>query len=79
MGVMALYRLLRDTTFEPEAVEAMGRAYEDLLIDLRLADRHDAFTEVVAKEILNIASRGVRSAAEIRAEVLTILRKPAEV
>ena len=35
---MAIYRLLKDTTFEPEAVEVMGRAYEDLLADLRLAD-----------------------------------------
>ena len=54
---MAIYRLLKDTTFEREAVEAMGRAYEDLLTDLRLADRNDPFTETVAKEIVRIASR----------------------
>ena len=59
---MAIYRLLKDTTFEPEAVEVMGRAYEDLLADLRLADCNDPFTEIVAKEIGKIASRGVRSA-----------------
>jgi hypothetical protein len=74
---MAIYRLLKDTTFEPEAVEAMGRAYEDLLTDLRLADRNDPFTEIVAKEIVRIASRGVRRASEIRSEVLTVLGKPA--
>jgi len=74
---MAIYRLLKDTTFEPEAVEAMGRAYEDLLTDLRLADRNDPFAETVAKEIVRIASRGVRSATELRAEVLTTLGKPA--
>ena len=74
---MAIYRLLKDTTFEPEAVQAMGRAYEDLLADLRLADRNDPFTEIVAKEIVRIASRGVRTATEIRAEVLTTLGKPA--
>ena len=72
---MAIYRLLKDTTFEPEAVEVMGRAYEDLLADLRLADCNDPFTEIVAKEIVKIASRGVRSAAEIRAQVLTALGK----
>jgi hypothetical protein len=75
---MAIYRLLKDTTFEPEAVEAMGRAYENLLADLRLADRNDPFTETVAKEIVRIASRGVRSATELRAEVLTTLGKRAE-
>ena len=74
---MAIYRLLKDTTFEPEAVEVMGRAYEDLLGDLGLADRNDPFTEIVAKEIVKIASRGVRSATEIRATVLTTLGKPA--
>lgn len=76
---MTIYRLLKNTTFEPEAVEAMGRAYEDLLADLRLADRNDPFTEIIAKEIVKIASRGVRSAAEIRATVLAALGKPVEV
>jgi hypothetical protein len=75
---MAIYRLLKDTTFEPEAVEAMGRAYEDLLADLSLADRNDSFTEIVAKEILKIASRGVHSATEIRAMVLATFGKSAD-
>jgi hypothetical protein len=70
---MAIYRLLRDTTFEPEAVEAMGRAYESLLKDLGLADRTDPLTEIVAREILKIASRGERNPAEIRAKVLSAL------
>jgi hypothetical protein len=74
---MAIYRLLKDTTFEPEAVQAMGRAYEDLLSDLGLADRNDPFTEIVAKEIIKIASRGVHSATEIRALVLTAFGRPA--
>jgi hypothetical protein len=70
---MAIYHLLRDSTFEPEAVEAMGRAYEDLLADLQLTNRSDPFTEVVAKEIVKIARRGVRTAAEIRTQVLSAL------
>jgi hypothetical protein len=70
---MAIYRFLRDSTFEPEAVEAMGRAYEDLLVDLRLADRNDPFTEIVAKEILKIAGRGERNATAIRAKVFAAL------
>ena len=73
---MALYRLLKETAFEPEAVEAMGRAYEDLLGDLGLADRNDPFTEIVAQEVLKVASRGVRNATEIRAQVRAALGKP---
>jgi hypothetical protein len=76
---MTTYRLLKDTTCEPEAVEAMGRAYADLLADLKLADRNDAFTEILAKEIVKIVSRGVRSATDIRANVLATLGKSAGV
>ena len=75
---MTIYRLLKNTTFEPEAVEAMGRAYEDLLAHLKLADRNDPFTEIVAKEIIKVASRGVHGATEIRTMVLNTLGKPAQ-
>ena len=71
---MAIYRLLKETTFEPEAVEAMGHAYEALLDDLGLVDRNDPFTEIVAKEIVKVASRGARNPTEIRAAVLAALR-----
>jgi hypothetical protein len=74
---MAIYRLLRDNTaFEPEAVEAKGHAYEDLLSDLNLADRNDPFTEIVATAVIEVASRGVRSASEIRKQVLGTLTRP---
>jgi hypothetical protein len=73
---MPIYRLLKDTAFEPEAVEEMGRAYEDLLGDLELVDRNDPFTVIVAKEIMKVASGGVRNATEIRAQVLAALGKP---
>jgi hypothetical protein len=76
---MTTYHLLKDTAFEPEAIEAMGRAYADLLADLKLADRNDAFTEILAKEIVKTASRGVRSATDIRANVLATLGKSAGV
>jgi len=74
---MAIYRLFKDTAFDPETVASMGRAYEDLLDDLKLTDRNDPFTEIVAKEIVKVASRGVRNATEMRAQVLTGLKKPA--
>jgi hypothetical protein len=73
---MPIHRLLKDTAFEPEAVEAMGHAYEALLTDLELADRTDPFTEIVAKQVIEVASTGVRSAAEIRKKVLGTLAKP---
>jgi hypothetical protein len=74
---MAIYRLLKDnTTFEPEAIAAMARAYEDLLGDLDLADRNDPFTEIVAKQVIAVTSRGVRDTAEIRKQVLSTIKQP---
>ena len=73
---MPIYRLLKDTEFEPEAVEAMGRAYEDVLTELQLLDRNDPFTEIVAKKVIQVASTGVHDPAEIRKQVLSVLAQP---
>ncbi len=71
---MAIYRVLRDLAFEPEAVQAMGQAYEGLLADLKLTDRDDPFTHVIAKRILEVARTGVWDSAAIRKQVLDTLR-----
>jgi hypothetical protein len=62
-----------ETSFEPETIDAMGQAYEHLLDDLGLTDRNDPLTDIVAKEIVKVASRGARDAGEIRVQVLTAL------
>jgi hypothetical protein len=41
--------------------------------DLGLTDRNDPFTEIIAKEVIQVASRGVRNTSEIRAQVLVAL------
>ncbi len=66
-------RFPNETSFEPEAIDAMGQAYERLLNDLGLTDRNDPLTAIVAKEIVKVASRGARDPAEIRAKVLAAL------
>jgi hypothetical protein len=75
---VALYALLRDRVFEPEAIEVLARAYEDLLSDLQLADRNDPFAQIVAREVIEAARTGARDAAEIRRRVLSVLTKPQE-
>ena len=71
---MAIYKLLRETAFDADTAEAMGQAYEALLLDLGLKDRH-SFTEIIAKEIIQVASRGVHDTPAIRARVLAALEK----
>lgn len=69
---MAIYRLLKETAFDADACDAMGHAYEAVLVDLGLSDRNDPLTEIIAKEIIRIASLGVLDASEIRARVLGV-------
>ena len=55
---MAIYRIFRERVFEPEAVICMARAYEGALVALRLTDRQDPITEIVARKIVEIAETG---------------------
>jgi hypothetical protein len=72
---MPIYHLLKDAALDLTIVEAAGRAYEDLLVDLQLADRNDPFTEIIAKHVIEVAGTGVSSASEIREKVLVLLAK----
>jgi hypothetical protein len=73
--LMAIYRLLeRDASFGPEAVKAMSVAYEGILRSLRLADRSDPMTVIVAKKIIDVAKTGLRDAGAIQLAVLKELQ-----
>jgi hypothetical protein len=55
---VAIYRLIRESVFEPEAIERMTTAYEQALKVLQLTDRQDPITELVAREIIAFAEMG---------------------
>ena len=63
---MPIYRLLQNTTFEPEHVTLMTDAFEDVCRELRLAVREDALRDIVAKTIIECAQRGIRDPLELR-------------
>jgi hypothetical protein len=79
---MALYRLLRDEleieggSFTPEEVAALGTAYEAMLVVLRLEDRSDPITEIVAKKIIEIFQSGEHDQMKICNRVITELGIP---
>jgi hypothetical protein len=62
---MAIYRLLRETSFGQEEIERMAAAYEGALRVLKLRDRNDPITELIAKKIIEIARHGERDATVI--------------
>jgi hypothetical protein len=53
---MAIYPLLKNSAFGPEEIKVLTTAYEDALRTLRLADRADPATEIIAKKIIEFAS-----------------------
>ena len=66
---------VRAGVFDPEIIQVMTGVYEELLDDLELASCNDAFTEIVAREILKAARLGVHDVAEMHQRVLDTLGK----
>jgi len=70
---VAIYRLLKFSAFEPEAITRMTTAYEDALCALGVADRQDPVTEIVAKKIIEIAQQGERDSVRLHQRALAEL------
>jgi hypothetical protein len=62
---MAIYKLIRNTVFEPKDIERLVAAYEQTLRALRLKDRDDPITQLVAEKIIAIGRLGIEDPAEI--------------
>jgi hypothetical protein len=71
---MAIYRLLENTTFGPEEIERLVTAYEQTLRVLRLKDRSDPITRLVAEKIIAVGRLGIEDPAEISKLALEKLR-----
>ena len=63
---MAIDRLLKNHAFGPDEIRVLTIAYEEALRTLRLKDRADPATEMIAKKIIELAQRGERDPARLR-------------
>ena len=70
---MAIYRLITNGSFGPDVIEAMTAAYEAALVDLRMIDRNDPLTELIAKSIVNVTATGERDPEIIKERALNAL------
>jgi hypothetical protein len=52
---------LRGQAFDPETVEAMGKALVTTCETLGLSDRSDAMTKLLAEKIIELAQRGFKN------------------
>jgi hypothetical protein len=62
---MPIYRLLQDAAFDPEHVELMYSAFEDVCRDLGSVN-DDASRNAIAHAIIECAKQGVRDHASLR-------------
>jgi hypothetical protein len=70
---MAVYRLIANGSFGPDEIKAMTAAYEAALVDLGLADRDDPITEIVAKAIVTLTSKGEFDPTTIKDRALKVI------
>ncbi len=47
---MAIYRILRNSTFGPQEISKMTAAYEVALVELGIDDRADPRTEIMRRQ-----------------------------
>jgi hypothetical protein len=71
---MPIHRLLRTTSFDPEAVAMIAGAYEDACRSLGLRERTDPLTEIVARTVIDIAQAGERNPIRLRERTLEALK-----
>jgi hypothetical protein len=56
--VLSIQRLLRQTALGPNEIGLLEAVYEDALRTLRLPDRANPITQIVAKRIIEVAQTG---------------------
>ena len=63
---MPIYRLLQNHAFGPDEIRVLTTAFEEALQSLRLVDRADPATEMVARKIIELAQQGERDPVRLR-------------
>jgi hypothetical protein len=72
---MAIHRYLIDGhSFDPDEIAILALAYENALRDLRLTDREDPATLLVAERIIELAKQGERNPRLLRAAAVHAVR-----
>jgi hypothetical protein len=68
---MSLHQFIgNDVAFRPHELAAIAAAFDEVLRKLGLNDRKDKVTELVARELIDIAKRGERDPTKLCEEVL---------
>jgi hypothetical protein len=63
---MPIRQLLDNAVFNPEEIVMLRDVFEDMLRAMKLSDRSDPATMLVAKKIIELATHGERDATRLR-------------
>ena len=66
MPSMPIKELLKQQSFGPDEIKVLTTAFEEALRELRLVDRTDPATLLVAKRIIELAQQGERDPIRLR-------------
>jgi hypothetical protein len=75
---MPLTPYLKEAVFDPNAIKAMTAAFEAVCDSLKLLDRDDPITEIVARKVIEVGGTGERDPERIRELVLLALNESGE-
>jgi hypothetical protein len=70
---VAIYKMVRESAFAPDDIARLGEAYECVLKTLRLVDRDDPVTEIVAKKIIALYEAGDHDPPHVCAQTIRAL------
>ena len=75
---MSITRLFQTAAFESDLTHAMGKAFEHACSSLRHGEHSDLIREIIAKQIVAAAGRGVADPAKLSEEALASLGLPTD-
>jgi len=67
--------LLKSHAFGPDEIRVLTTAFEDTLRTLRLANRGDPVTEIIARKIIELAQQGERDPVQLRERAIDFLSR----
>jgi hypothetical protein len=62
---MTIYKIIQNTPLGPDDIRRLVTAYEQTLLALRLKERDDPITLIVAQKIFEVGQTGIEDAADI--------------
>ena len=75
---MSITPFLSGQAYQPEMVRAMSTAFDNACKSLKLVDRSGQQAELIARDIIELATSGEQDAERLCAIVLAIYKPPAE-